>query len=87
MRGKVSGTRVLGYSLAGSVLFFLVTNFSAWIGSTMYPQNAAGLMAAYIAGIPFFQGTLLGTLFYSALLFGGFSLLRQRVPALRAQTV
>ncbi|HEU0306690.1 MAG TPA: DUF6580 family putative transport protein [Lysobacter sp.] len=87
LRGKVSGVRVLGYSLAGSVLFFLITNFSAWIGSPMYPQNAAGLMAAYIAGIPFFQGTLLGTLFFSALLFGGFSLLRQRVPALRAQTV
>jgi len=87
LRGKVTGMRVLGYSLAGSVLFFLVTNFGAWIGSSMYPQNAAGLMAAYIAGIPFFQGTLLGTLFFSALLFGGFSLLRQRVPALRAQTV
>jgi hypothetical protein len=87
LRGKVNGLRVLGYSLAGSVLFFLVTNFGAWIGSSMYPQNAAGLMAAYIAGIPFFQGTLLGTLFFSALLFGGFSLLRQRMPALRAQTV
>jgi hypothetical protein len=87
LRAKVNGTRVLGYSLAGSVLFFLVTNFAAWIGSSMYPQNAAGLMASYIAGIPFFQGTLLGTLFFSALLFGGFSLLRRRVPALRAQTV
>jgi hypothetical protein len=87
LRGKVNGVRVLGYSLAGSVLFFLVTNFSAWIGSSMYPQNAAGLMAAYIAGIPFFQGTLLGTLFFSALLFGGFSLLRHRMPALRVQTV
>jgi hypothetical protein len=30
---------------------------------------------------------VLGTLFYSALLFGGFALLRHRVPALRAQTV
>lgn len=87
LRGKVSSLRVLGFSLAGSVLFFIVSNFSAWIGSPLYPQNAAGLMAAYIAGIPFFQGTLLGTLFFSALLFGGFSLLRQRVPALRAQTV
>jgi len=87
LRGKVNGVRVLGYSLAGSVLFFLVTNFGAWIGSSMYPQNAAGLLAAYIAGIPFFQGTLMGTLFFSALLFGGFSLLRRRVPALRAQTV
>src|SRR5688500_9813511 len=87
LRGKVNGARVLGYSLMGSVLFFLITNFAAWIGSLMYPQNAAGLLAAYIAGIPFFQGTLLGTLFFSALLFGGFSLLRQRMPALRAQTV
>jgi hypothetical protein len=87
LRGKVNGVRVLGYSLMGSVLFFLVTNFAAWIGSSMYPQNAAGLLAAYIAGVPFFQGTLLGTLFFSALLFGGFSLLRHRMPALRAQTV
>lgn len=87
LRGKVGGARVLGFSLAGSLLFFVVTNFGAWIGSPMYPQDAAGLAAAYVAGIPFFQQTLLGTLFYAALLFGGFALLRQRVPALRAQTV
>ena len=87
LRGKVSAARVGAYSLVGSVLFFLVTNFGAWLGSSMYPQNAAGLMAAYIAGIPFFQGTLLGTLLFSALLFGGFSLLRHRMPALRVQTV
>ena len=31
--------------------------------------------------------TVLGTLFYSALLFGGFALLRRKLPALRAQTV
>ena len=89
LRGKVSGMRVLGYSLAGSVLFFLVTNFGAWLFQPVptYPMTAGGLAAAYIAGIPFFQWTLLGTLFYAALLFGTFALLRQRVPALRAQTV
>lgn len=87
LRGKVSCGRVLGYSLAGSVLFFVVTNFGAWLGSPMYPQSATGLMAAYTAGIPFFQWTVLGTLFYSAVLFGGFALLRQRIPTLRAQTV
>ncbi len=86
LRGRVNGARVLGYSLAGSVLFFLVTNFGAWIGSPMYPQTAGGLAAAYIAGVPFFQWTVLSTLFYSALLFGGFALLRRQVPALRAQT-
>lgn len=87
LRGKVGGARVLGYSMAGSVLFFLVTNFGAWLGDPMYPKTIGGLGAAYVAGIPFFQWTVLGTLFYSALLFGGFALLRHRLPALRAQTV
>lgn len=87
LRGRAGGARVLGASLAGSVLFFVVTNFFAWYGSAMYPQTGAGLAAAYAAGVPFFQNTLLGTLFYSAVLFGGFALLRARLPALRAQTV
>ncbi|MFC7302073.1 DUF6580 family putative transport protein [Cognatiluteimonas weifangensis] len=87
LRGKVAGARVLGYSLLGSVLFFAVTNFGAWLASPLYPQDAAGLGAAYLAGIPFFQWTLLGTLTYAAALFGGFELLRARLPALRTQTV
>lgn len=90
LRGRVSGGRVLGYSLAGSVLFFLVTNFGAWLfqpAQLLYPQDPAGLAMAYAAGIPFFQWTVLGTLFYAAVLFGGFALLRSRMPALRAQTV
>ena len=87
LRGKVGAGRVLAYSLAGSLLFFVVTNFGVWLSGSMYPKNLGGLVAAYVAGIPFFQWTVLGTLFYSALLFGGFELLRSRVPALRPQTV
>lgn len=87
LRGKVGGANVLGYSLVGSILFFVVTNGVTWFGSTMYPQTGAGLVAAYVAGIPFFKWTVLGTLFYSALLFGGFALLRRQAPSLRAQTV
>jgi hypothetical protein len=86
LRGRVNAWRVGGYSVAGSVLFFLVTNFGAWLGSPMYPQTGAGLLLAYEMGIPFFQNTVVGTLLYSALLFGSFELLRQRVPALRPQT-
>jgi hypothetical protein len=86
LRGRVNAPRVLGYSLLGSVLFFLVTNFGAWLGSSMYPQTGAGLMQAYVAGIPFFQNTVLGTLCYSALMFGSFAWLRRRSPTLVAQT-
>src|SRR5690606_2957997 len=87
LRGKVAGGRLLAYSLAGSMLFFMVTNFGAWLSDPSYPKTAGGLFAAYVAGVPFFQWTVLGTLFYAALLFGGFELLRRRVPALQAQTI
>ena len=86
LRGRISGPRLLGYSMAGSVLFFVATNFAAWIASPFYPQTAAGLASAFVAGIPFFQWTLLGTLFYAAILFGGFALLRRRLPVLAQQT-
>jgi len=90
LRGRVNGARVLGYSLMGSVLFFVMTNFAVWATATpmtAHPSCMIGLAPCYAAALPFFQWTLLGTLFYAALLFGGFALLRRRVPALRAQTV
>ncbi|HZX77494.1 DUF6580 family putative transport protein [Lysobacter sp.] len=91
LRGRVSGARVLGFSLIGSVLFFVLTNFAVWATATPMTAHPAcvsgGLLPCYAAALPFFQWTVLGTLFYAALLFGGFALLRQRVPSLRAQTV
>ena len=90
LRGRVSGARVLGYSLAGSLLFFIVTNFFVWMTATSVAQHPAcstGLLPCYVAAIPFFKWTLAGTLFYSAWLFGGFAPLRARLPRLRAQTV
>lgn len=90
LRGRVSGGRVLGYSLAGSVLFFLVSNFAVWLTAFAklgYPACTTGLLPCYVAALPFFKTTLLSTLTYSALLFGGFALLRGKLPVLRAQTV
>ena len=37
-----------GLATAGNViLFFVVTNFGTWLGSSMYPQTAAGLTAGH----------------------------------------
>ena len=82
----MGGGRVLGYSLLGTAIFFLVTNFGAWLGYPTYPQTLGGLGMAYVAGIPFLKWSVASTLFHAAVLFGGFSLLRQWAPALRAQT-
>ena len=72
-------------SIAASVLFFILTNFGMWLFSGFYPVTMDGLIACYIAAIPFFQNTLAGDLFFSALLFGGFALLEARVPVIRGQ--
>ena len=75
---------IAGAAVASSVLFFLVTNFGTWATGELYPPTMAGLTACYVAAIPFFQNTLAGDLFFSALLFGGFALLEKRVPLFRA---
>jgi len=81
---RITPLSVAAAAVASSVLFFAVTNFGTWLTSGMYPQTLAGLAACYVAALPFFQNTLAGDLAFSALLFGGFALLEQRLPVLRA---
>lgn len=81
--------RIAAVSLISSVLFFLITNFAVWFGSTYYPQTAAGLLTCYMAGLAFYNNTsfflngLSGDLFFSGLLFGSYYLLQQRYMVLR----
>jgi hypothetical protein len=80
---KVSPIRLGGAAIASSVLFFVLTNLGMWLSSGFYPLTLAGLDACFVAAIPFFRNTLVGDLFYSGVLFGGFALLERKVPALR----
>jgi hypothetical protein len=60
-----------GAALAGSVSFFLLSNFAVWAAwSDMYPKTLAGLKACYVAAVPFFRHTVEGDLFFTALFFG-----------------
>ncbi|MEO8002861.1 MAG: DUF6580 family putative transport protein [Arenimonas sp.] len=87
LRGKVTPLRVASFGLVSATLFFLITNFAVWLEGSMYPMNMSGLLACYIAGIPFFHWQLAGVATYSVILFGGFALLRSNMPALKSQTV
>ena len=73
---------ITGAALASSVLFFLLTNFGVWALESLYPKTVAGLFACFVAAIPFFQNTLQGDLFFTAVLFGGFALLERSFPRL-----
>lgn len=61
---------ILGGTLLASILFFLITNWAVWAFGTMYAHNFNGLIQSYIMALPFFKNTLLGDLFYTAVLVG-----------------
>ena len=63
---------VLGGTILGSFIFFLLTNAAVWIFGTLYPHNLAGLIESYELAILFFRNSLLGDLFYVGILIGGF---------------
>jgi len=65
-----------------SLMFFLVTNAGVWLMYDTYPVGLTGLIDTYIAGIPFYQNTLIGDLFFNTILFGGYALLTQQKETL-----
>jgi hypothetical protein len=80
---KLSVQRILAGSLLSTAIFFLVTNFGCFPNNPIYSQNLSGLLTCFAAGIPFINGTFLGDLFYSGLLFGTLAILQQRFTALK----
>jgi hypothetical protein len=58
-------------ALAGSIQFFLITNFGSWLSmGHVYARSFQGLLQCFAAGIPFYRNTLLSDLFYAGVLFG-----------------
>ena len=79
---RLSWLRVGLGALGASVIFFLLSNFGVWYSGTMYEPSLSGLMLCYVAGLPFFKASLLGDIFYTFVLFGGFELVQRRYPSL-----
>lgn len=94
---KITALRVLLFSLSGSLIFFLTSNFSVWIGGGGLgrPKTFDGLMMCYYDGLAFyrdyglingFYGNLfLGDIFFCTLLFGSFYFLQRTVVQRKSQ--
>ena len=82
LRNRISYATVAAGSFAGSVVFFLVSNFGVWAGWRLYPATWSGLATCYLAALPFFRNTVLGDLIYAGLMFGSYELIRHRRPAM-----
>jgi len=80
LRKKNGLGRVAGISIIASLQFFLITNFGVWAAGA-YARDLSGLVASYVAGIPFLRWTMLGDLFYSVSFFGLYALAASKVGA------
>jgi hypothetical protein len=79
LRTKRTPLRVMGASLSASMIFFLISNFGVWAVSGMYGKSFADLLLCYTAGLPFLGNTIVGDMFFSAVMFGSYEwVMRQK---------
>lgn len=65
LRGKSNSSLIVG-AIAAPTIFFLLSNFGVWLGSTetTYSKDFSGLMTCYTAGLPFYKNALIATLVF-----------------------
>ncbi|MFT4202476.1 MAG: hypothetical protein QM610_01065 [Chitinophagaceae bacterium] len=65
-------------SVLAATYYFILSNFAMWLFSGFYPRTMDGLKACYVAAIPFYKNSVAASLVFSALLFGGYYLVKQK---------
>jgi hypothetical protein len=91
---RITVLNVLAFSLSGSMLYFILSNFTVWIGGGGFgrPLTFNGMLQCYADALAFYRdyglikgfagNFFIGDVFFTAVLFGGYFLLRR--PVLRA---
>ena len=68
---KINFKNLFIYGFAGSLIFFIISNFGVWaLGSPgvqdiAYDKSLSGLIECYILAIPFFGNTFLSTVIFA----------------------
>jgi hypothetical protein len=78
LRDHKNWANVLTASLLSSVLFFMVTNFGAFL--SLYPHTLAGLQQCYILAVPFYRSTVVSTMAYSLVFYAAYEWVLKRRP-------
>ena len=80
---KINIINVAGFSIAGSLIFFLLSNTVFFITDNpvyhTYTQSFSGYKDCLMGGLPFLKNSLLTDLVYAAILFGGYYLMEKEV--------
>ena len=73
IRAKEGVLPLLSASIAGSVVFFVISNLGVFLFENMYAKSWRGLVECFTMAIPFFRNAFLGDLFYTTVFFSLFS--------------
>lgn len=76
--------RLIGTTFLASLTFFLLSNFATW-AEGYYGYTWEGLVACYVAGLPFWQNSLIADFTSTALVFGIYLLAKRAVPSVSVQ--
>jgi len=87
VRNRPRPVTVLPASVAGSFLFYLVTNTASWLSEPAYAKTSAGWFQALTTGLPgyeptwmFFRSTLVSDLLFTGLFVLCMAATRERQP-------
>ncbi len=84
----------IGGNVATVIGFFILSNFAVWAGdaigygftagnAVVYSKDFSGLVACYVNALPFLKNAILSQFVFSAILFGGFELVKSKSLALQ----
>jgi len=84
---KINALKVFLASLAAPTVYFILSNFLIWASSSPNaglgrPKTFSGLLMCYGDGIPFYGTSLVATLVFSGILFGGYYWVSRKERAL-----
>ena len=85
---KKSVANIALAAIWSGAIFFVLSNVGVWLSSDFYPKSLNGLAACMYAAIPFYKqelfssfllNTIMGNLFYSALMFALYAVMEKKV--------
>ncbi len=95
MINKNSVKNILTLSIVAPTAYFLVSNGLVWLAggpnainvlnSQPLTRDLTGLIQTYMQGIPFYKGSLMATVCFSIILFGGYYMLTKKNSSLAHQ--
>lgn len=83
LKGRNNASLIIG-SIAAPTLFFLISNFMVWQGTTeaVYPKNFNGLIACYTAALPFYKNALMATIIFLPLILFAYNYITRKKAVL-----